>query len=292
MLDLRYRALRLPCSEAHRAALRALLDRHGQQTPVLASDAVEPGRLVLLDGFKRVGVLAQLGAPVRVDVVPLGGPAALAVILAANAGRRGPSELEEAWVLEAMQREHGLDQRTIAEVLGRHRSWVCRRLQLLTGLERQVQDDVRLGLLSASAARELVRLPRGNQADVARCAAVHDLTSRQVGRLVTALVRLEPRERRAALDDPLSLARPAPRAAGPRGDPRLSEHGNRLRHELLRLQGATHRLEELTHELGALPPGDLAALRPLASAILDRARATVLALLEALAPAREVGRAS
>lgn len=162
-LDQRYRTLRLPCSPQRRAALRALLERHGQQSPVLASDGVAEGHLVLIDGFKRVELLAEQGEAVRVAVATLDAPSSLGLLLAANASRCGLSDIEEAWVLDAMQRDHGLEQTAIAALVGRHKSWVCRRLQLLTALERQVQDDVRLGLICASAARELARLPRTHQ---------------------------------------------------------------------------------------------------------------------------------
>lgn len=290
-LDQRYRAFRLPCPPQRRAALRALLERHGQQSPVLASDGVAEGHLVLIDGFKRVELLAEQGAPVRVAVATLDAPSSLGLLLAANASRCGLSHLEEAWVFDALQRDHGFDQPAIAALVGRHKSSVCRRLQLLTALERQVQDDVRLGLISASAARELARLPRGNQAAVARSATKNDLSSRQVGRLVTVLKRVDPAERRAVLDDPLAyLAQPA--RTEPRADPRLTEQGNRLRQELLRLQGATNRLDELCLDPRALSPQDLGLLSDLASSVLSRAATLLPRVQDVLVATREVARAS
>lgn len=280
-LDRRYRALRLPCPAQRRTALRGALERQGQRQPVLATDGVEPGRLVLVDGFKRVELLAELGAAVLVSVVTLDAPSALGLLVAANAGRSDLSKLEEAWVIDALQREHGLDQAAVAALLGWHASTVSRRLQLLTTLERQVQDDVRLGLVSAAAARELARLPRGNQAAVARAVVTHGLTSRQVGRLVTVLRSVDAQERRSVLDDPLAHLPPAngPRAERARSDPRLGEQANRVRLELLRLQSATNRLDELCLERRALSARDLAALSELAALVLPRA-ASILASTE------------
>jgi ParB-like chromosome segregation protein Spo0J len=285
-LDRRYRALRLPCSAPRRAALRAALERQRQQQPVLASDGVEPGRLVLVDGFKRVEILAELDAPVLVSVVTLDAPSALGLLVAANAGRSDLSKLEEAWVIEALQREHGLDQAGVAALLGWHGSTVSRRLQLLTALERQVQDDVRLGLVSAAAARELARLPRGNQAAVSRAAVTHSLTSRQVGRLVTVLRSVDAHERKTVLDDPLAHLPPAtgPRADRARSDPRLGEQANRVRLELLRVQSATNRLDELCLERRALSARDVAALSELASVVLPRAVSILTAAESALVP--------
>ena len=56
-----------------------------------------------------------------------------------------------------------------AELLGRHKSWVCRRLALLERLGEEAREDLRLGLLTPTAARSLVRLPVGNQVAVLTC---------------------------------------------------------------------------------------------------------------------------
>lgn len=292
-LDRRYRALRLPCPAPRRAALRAALERQGQRQPVLATDGVEPGRLVVVDGFKRVELLAELGAPVLIGVATLDAPSALGLLVATNA-RSDLSKLEEAWVIDALQREHGLDQPAVAALLGWHKTTVCRRLQLLTALERQVQDDVRLGLVSAAAARELARLPRGTQAAAARAVVAHDLSSRQVGRLVTVLRTVDARERVAVLDDPLAHLPPGgrPRAEQGRSDPRLGEQANRVRLELLRVQSATNRLDELCHERRPLSAQDVAAVSELAAVVLPRAASILAAAQGALVPARGAARAS
>ena len=47
---------------------------------------------------------------------------------------------------------------------------------------------MRLGLISATVARELVRLPRGNQDAVAQVVARRGLTTRQTSRLVDTLL--------------------------------------------------------------------------------------------------------
>jgi hypothetical protein len=56
------------------------------------------------------------------------------------------------------------------------------------GLADEVTADVRLGLLSATCARELGRLPRGNQPKVAQVIARRGLTTRQTTRLIDQLV--------------------------------------------------------------------------------------------------------
>ena len=75
-------------------------------------------------------------------------------------------ELEEAWIIHALVREDGMSQVEVAELLGRHKSWVCRRLALIERLGPKAQDELRVGLLTATAARQIVQLPQGNQAEV------------------------------------------------------------------------------------------------------------------------------
>jgi hypothetical protein len=59
-----------------------------------------------------------------------------------------------------------MSQGEVAELLGRHKSWVCRRLALLERLGSKARDELRLGLLPPTTARQLVRLPQGNQGEV------------------------------------------------------------------------------------------------------------------------------
>ena len=59
---------------------------------------------------------------------------AKAAIHGLNQTGRRPHELEEAWIVRALVREDGLTQSEVAELLGRHKSWVCRRLALLEKL--------------------------------------------------------------------------------------------------------------------------------------------------------------
>lgn len=245
-LDRRYREMRLPCPPGRREALRASLESEGQREPVLVSDGVEEGRLVLLDGFKRVELLDEGEEPeVLARVVTLDGPASLAAILAANAGQQGPSAIEEAWIVLALQNDHGLTQVEIAVLLERHKSWVCRRLKLVEGLEGRVQEDVKLGLISPTIARELVRLPRGNQADACEAVSRHRLTSREAARLVDVLVTVCPEERSGVLSNPLAHISEVKRHPEYPPDPRLSNLGNLLRAQLLRMHDGANRLEEL-----------------------------------------------
>lgn len=298
-LDRRYRALRVPPGAARRAALAASLERFGQQQPVLATDGVEKGRLVLLDGFKRLECLERLGVErVSVSVVRLDGKSSLGALAAANRGHQSAlSDLEEAWIIARLEREHGLSQTEIAALLGRHPSWVSRRKSLCERLERAVQDDVRLGLVSTSAAREIARLPRGTQAAAAKAVSAFSLVCSQVRGLVAALREArDPDERRLILSDPLAHLPPPPRArAGPAApDGRLGRVGNRVREQLVRIHAAASRLDEILLEQSGetVSARERTLLLELSTPILEKARAA-LGRVEALvvAPAEETAHA-
>ena len=51
---------------------------------------------------------------------------AKAAIYGLNRAGGRTRELEEAWIIQALVREDGLSQVEVAELLGRHKSWVCR----------------------------------------------------------------------------------------------------------------------------------------------------------------------
>ena len=68
-------------------------------------------------------------------------------------------------MIRSLQCEDGLSQVEIAVLLGRHKSWVCRHLSLVERLCDGVMDHLKLGLINTTTARELARLPGGNQPD-------------------------------------------------------------------------------------------------------------------------------
>jgi hypothetical protein len=110
-------------------------------------------------------------------------------------------------------------------------------------LEAELQEQIRLGLLSAAAARELVRLPRGNQEPAAQAIRAHGLTSRQAREVVSALLAADdPSARREVLADPLRYLGATAATPSLASDPRLSTGGNDLRRSLLLVHGASERL--------------------------------------------------
>lgn len=185
------------CDPEQQRAMERSLSALGQLRPVLANCG--EGRLEVIDGFKRLRAARALGwTKVRVDQVEVRSEQAKLWMCQCNNGQ-GLSELEEAWVIRAMHRDDNVMQSEIARMFGRHKSWVNRRLLLAEGLCDALQADLRLGLMSASAGRELARLPRGNQEAIAEVVKRRGLTTKQIIGLVDAWQRAESDEQRVTL---------------------------------------------------------------------------------------------
>jgi ParB/RepB/Spo0J family partition protein len=160
-----YRRYRLPDPEAE-ADMAGSLRRYGQLTPLVVCLREETYQI--LDGFKRHAAATTLGwKALGARLYEADERAAKAAIYGLNQTGRHTHQWEDAWIVHALVRQDGLTQVEVAELLGRHKSWVCRRLALVEKLADAACDDLRLGLLSATAARALVRLPRGNQTELA-----------------------------------------------------------------------------------------------------------------------------
>ena len=176
------------CDASALEAMRRSLARYGQLSALHLY--AERGQLEIIDGFKRVRAARALGlTTLRARVTEVDALGAK-VQLAALHDRRGLTELEEAWLVRSLYREHGLSQPAIAARLGRHKSWVFRRLMLVEALDPAVQADVRLGLLAPRVAVAVSRLPRGNQHDLAGLVVRRGLTVRQTELVVAELLDL------------------------------------------------------------------------------------------------------
>ncbi|MHB8874341.1 MAG: ParB/RepB/Spo0J family partition protein [Myxococcaceae bacterium] len=195
------------CSPEAQQEMQLSLAKLGQLTPV---QVYRSGRgLELFDGFKRLRAARELSWPkLRAEVHALDAAGAKVRLLRCNAGA-GLSDLEEAWLVKSLYREDQLTQPQIALLLARHKSWVCRRLMLAEGLCDGLTASVRLGLVSARAAVELARLPRGNQDAAAEVVARRGLTTRQTSRLVDALLAAPQEQWSKLLDQVVQPLAPA-----------------------------------------------------------------------------------
>jgi hypothetical protein len=271
-LGQRYRRYRLADPPAEQA-MAGSLRRWGQLSPVVA--CVRGPKLELLDGFKRWAAAGQVAAltTLSVRVLEMDERTAKAAILGLNRGQRPARELEEAWVVQALVRDDGLTQVEAAHLLGQHKSWVCRRLALLERLSTEVKEDLRLGLLGPALARQLTRLPAGNQQAVLALTRREALTAQEVSGVVELLQGASPAQATFVLARPreaLAQAQGVPTALR---DPRLSRAGNWLAKQLTQAREALQRVEHWLRSPGEqeLTAPDRVIVQPLLERLADEA---------------------
>jgi ParB/RepB/Spo0J family partition protein len=261
----RYRLADVPAEQAMTASLR----RWGQLAPVVVCRRGEQWEIV--DGFKRLAAARVLNWPTlqvrRLEVEDE--RTVKAALYGLNRVGRHLQELEEAWLVQALVREDGLTQSEAAELLGRHKSWACRRLALLEKLSSEVRSELEVGVLSPSLARQLLRLPAGNQAEVLQVARREALTAEEVQGVVDLyLSAAGSAQQTFLLEQPREALRRAQARPLWRHDPRLSRAGNQAARQVGRL------LEEQGRWLAWLRSRGLLRLQrsdgPLLAPLLER----------------------
>jgi ParB family transcriptional regulator, chromosome partitioning protein len=271
----RYRRYRLPDPDAE-AAMTGSVRRYGQLTPLVV--CLREETFEVLDGFKRLAAARTLALKtVHTRLLDADERLAKATIFGLNQTGHRTREWEEAWIVHALVREDGLTQVEVAELLGRHKTWVCRRLALVEQLAEDVREELRLGLLSATAARSLVRLPAGNQAAVAAAFHRHELTATELDGVVGLLVAAPARTpQEYILTQPREALRQARSETGWAWDPRLSPAGNRLARRLADVLEGLGRLENWLRSQGraGLTPCDRLVLTPAFARLVRDAQGT------------------
>jgi len=162
-------------------------------------------------------------------------------------------------------REDGMSQVEVAELLGRHKSWVCRRLALIERLAPKTREELRVGLLSPTAARQIVRLPEGNQAEVLEAIRREALSSAELNGVVDLwLGCAERRQQEYLLHHPREALSQAKGTLAAAHDPRLSEDGNRVWKRVGLLLDVLGRMEVWLahHGRTGLTPEDRVILMP------------------------------
>ncbi len=189
-LDRRWEHLRVR-HPARQRQLLASLAEVGQQTPiVVVAAAGQVDRYVVIDGYKRLAALQQLGRDtVEAVVWPMSEAEALVLDRSLRFSAH-ETALEQAWLLQELEQRYGYGQEELARRFDRSLSWVSRRLALVDLLPEGIQQQVREGKLSAHVAMKfLVPVARLSLDDCVRMAAAfaqHHCTTRQAGQLYAA----------------------------------------------------------------------------------------------------------
>ena len=205
-LDRRGEHLRVRHPARQRRLLAALAEV-GQQTPIVVV-AVEgqPDRYLVIDGYKRLAALQQLGRDTVEEVVwPMSEVEALLLDRSLRWSEQ-ETALEQGWLLAELEQRYGYGQEELARRFDRSLSWVSRRLALVDLLPEGIQQQVREGQLSAHLAMKfLVPVARVSLDDCQRMAAVfaqHHCNTRQAGQLYAAWRDASPLTRQRLLDQP------------------------------------------------------------------------------------------
>jgi ParB/RepB/Spo0J family partition protein len=205
-LDRRWEHLRVRHPGRQRRLLASLADS-GQQTPIVVVAAEgQADRYVVIDGYKRIAALEQLGRDtVEAVVWPM---SEVAAVLLDRSLRLSEHEtaLEVGWLLAELERRFGCGLDELARRFDRSASWVSRRLALVEVLPEAIQQQVRDGKILAQVALKcLVPAARQSLEDCQRMAAIfaeHHCDTRQAGQLYAAWRKGSPAIRKRILDDP------------------------------------------------------------------------------------------
>jgi ParB/RepB/Spo0J family partition protein len=264
---------------ARQRRLLASLAESGQQTPIVVVAAEgQADRYVVIDGYKRIVALEQLGRDtVEAVVWPMSEAAA---VLLERSLRLSEHEtaLEVGWLLAELEQRFGYGLDELARRFDRSVSWVSRRLALAEVLPEAIQQQVREGEIPAQVAMKfLVPVARQSLEDCQRMAAIfaqHHCDTRQAGQLYAAWRKGASAVRKRILDDPglffktqRKSQETAPAGTGAellrdlemvvaivnRAQRRLAgaaateldhQQGKAARHQIERIQSQLHRIDE------------------------------------------------
>ena len=163
LLDLRYSHTRIQ-NDKTLVSLQNSIQAYGQIVPVLAVAELE--KYVLIDGYKRLLALKACGHDsINLQLLCAEESESLFLLLAQN-NERKLEAIEQAALIQELHRRFSCSFSEIAIRLGRDKSWVKRRLDLLESLPEEVHHAVMTGKLSSwAASRILVPLARANEQD-------------------------------------------------------------------------------------------------------------------------------
>jgi ParB-like chromosome segregation protein Spo0J len=205
-IDEQFSALRIVNPEADSAIFRSM-ERYGQIMPVVVSE-VARNDYQMLDGFKRLRSARVLNMEtLEARIMRLTIRAGKAALMQLNWVGKSINSMEEALVVHSLFHEDTLSQVEIATLLGRHKSWVCRRIALIDRLCDEGRNQIKLGLLPISMSRDLVKLPRGKQETLLDTISKHHLSCRETKKLVDELQARPEREHQAILQRPREVLR-------------------------------------------------------------------------------------
>lgn len=205
-LDLRFEHLRVRRPERERKLLASLASA-GQQIPIVVVAVPDQSdRYLVIDGYKRIAALRQLGRDTVAATVWSMNEAEALVLEQSMRTSGGDSALEQGWLLAELEHRFGYSLDELARQFDRSVSWVSRRLAMVELLPDSVQLLIRDGKITPHVAMKfLVPLARANVEHCEQMAAAfacHKFSSREAGELYAAWRDTSPSMRNRILQKP------------------------------------------------------------------------------------------
>lgn len=188
------------------------------------------GAYQIIDGFKRYYASCELNLKeLSCRVLDINTAEGKALIISCNRENCKTVDYEEAKIVYSLKTEDGLSGQEISVLLNQSASWVSRRLSLIEKLDSQVQEHIKLGLLSHSHAREIIKLPRGNQEEISKCIINHRLNTRCSNMIVEAYLKAKNKQQQSyILTDPGKVIESLTKKEDTSYDHRLSKEANKI----------------------------------------------------------------
>ncbi len=148
--------------QSHLEGLVSSIREAGLLEPIVVTPTKEA--YLILSGHYRIRAVRRLKwKQVLCQVVECDDRLAAVIYCTSNLLTRGVSAMEEAYMISGLIAEENFTMAEIGNLWGRSRSWVSRRLSLLTHLDRNMKKELAQGFLQPRVAQELVRLPQGKE---------------------------------------------------------------------------------------------------------------------------------
>jgi len=162
LLDLRYSHTRIKSNKAF-PRMQNSINTYGQIVPALAIP--EKKLFILIDGYLRLAALKACGHDcINVQLMEKEPDSLLTLLTKSDDRQLEP--VEQAALIQELHNRFSYSFAEIARCLGKDKSWVKRRLDLVDSLPEEVLGAVMNGTVSSwSASRILVPLSRANEQD-------------------------------------------------------------------------------------------------------------------------------
>jgi len=208
LLDLRYAHTRIKNAKVL-AKMQSSISHYGQIVPAVA--VPQNTHFILIDGYLRLQALRACGQDcIKLQIVEEEESDSLFILLAKNNDRQWEA-IEQASLIQELHNRFAYSFGEIAKRLGKDKSWVKRRLDLVDSLPEEIKQAVMTGNLSTwTASHVLVPLSRVNEKDACQLTEKllkNPLSTRDVARLYEHYKKSSRVVRDRIIDDPSLFAK-------------------------------------------------------------------------------------